>query len=116
MYSCVYFKSTCIDAVLLENLPVLVVEHVYRKPQPDPCCVGISVAHVHVLVFLTATVTAALSNMGTISSLFPLPSINTKPPSLLGQPNTVLEEVKKKVAKQANSMSIKEFTEVRVQI
>ncbi|KAK5617285.1 hypothetical protein CRENBAI_008587 [Crenichthys baileyi] len=59
-----------------------------------------------------ASVTAALSNMGTLSSLLPLPSISNKPPILLGQSNTAaLEEVKKKVAKQANSISIKEFTD-----
>ncbi|MEQ2289773.1 hypothetical protein AMECASPLE_036674 [Ameca splendens] len=63
-----------------------------------------------------ASVTAALSNMGTLSSLLPLPSISNKPPILLGQSNTAaLEEVKKKVAKQANSISIKEFTDVRAQ-
>ncbi|XP_056287428.1 protein SON [Pseudoliparis swirei] len=57
-----------------------------------------------------ATMTAALSNMG-MSSLLPLPSITNKPPSVSSQPNTALEEVKRKVAKQANSISIKEFTD-----
>ncbi|XP_031158258.1 protein SON isoform X2 [Sander lucioperca] len=58
-----------------------------------------------------ATMTAALSNMG-MSSLLPLPSITNKPPPVSTQPNTAaLEEVKRKVAKQANSISIKEFTD-----
>ncbi|RVE75028.1 hypothetical protein OJAV_G00012680 [Oryzias javanicus] len=56
-----------------------------------------------------ATVTAALSNMGTLSSLLSLPSVANKP---AGQCSAAaLEEVKKKVAKQANSLSIKEFTD-----
>ncbi|XP_070787031.1 protein SON [Enoplosus armatus] len=59
-----------------------------------------------------ATMTAALSNMGTLSSLLPLPSITNKPPPVAAQPNiAALEEVKRKVAKQANSISIKEFTD-----
>ncbi|XP_030605903.1 protein SON [Archocentrus centrarchus] len=59
-----------------------------------------------------ATVTAALSNIGSLSSLLPLPSITHKPPPAPTQPNTAaLEEVKRKVAKQANSLSIKEFTD-----
>ncbi|XP_062236967.1 protein SON [Platichthys flesus] len=59
-----------------------------------------------------ATMTAALSNMGTLSSLLSLPSITNKPPPSAAQPNiTALEEVKRKVAKQANSISIKEFTD-----
>ncbi|XP_037314672.2 protein SON isoform X2 [Pungitius pungitius] len=57
-----------------------------------------------------ATMTAALSNMG-ISSLLSLPSITNKPPPVSSQPNMALEEVKRKVAKQANSISIKEFTD-----
>ncbi|XP_027866791.1 protein SON isoform X1 [Xiphophorus couchianus] len=59
-----------------------------------------------------ASVTAALSNMGTLSSLLPPHSVGNKP-SILGiQSNSAaLEEVKKKVAKQANSISIKEFTD-----
>ncbi|XP_029307579.1 protein SON isoform X2 [Cottoperca gobio] len=58
-----------------------------------------------------ATMTAALTNMG-MSSLLPLPSITNKPPSASAQPNiAALEEVKRKVAKQANSISIKEFTD-----
>ncbi|XP_059183985.1 protein SON [Centropristis striata] len=58
-----------------------------------------------------ATMTAALSNMG-MSSLLPLPSITNKPPSASSQSNiAALEEVKRKVAKQANSISIKEFTD-----
>ncbi|XP_037618171.1 protein SON isoform X1 [Sebastes umbrosus] len=57
-----------------------------------------------------ATMTAALSNMG-LSSLLPLPSITNKPPPASAQPNIALEEVKRKVAKQANSISIKEFTD-----
>lgn len=56
--------------------------------------------------------TAALSNMG-ISSLLSLPSITNKPPPVSSQSNMALEEVKRKVAKQANSISIKEFTDVR---
>ncbi|CAL8309094.1 unnamed protein product [Merluccius merluccius] len=59
-----------------------------------------------------ATMTAALSSMGALASLPPLPSISNKPPPGLPQPNmAVLEEVKKKVTKQANSISIKEFTD-----
>ncbi|XP_061692113.1 protein SON isoform X2 [Syngnathoides biaculeatus] len=60
-----------------------------------------------------ATMTAALSNISTLSSLLPLPTITNKPPGAnLSQPvNAALEEVKKKVAKQANSISIKEFTD-----
>ncbi|XP_042260908.1 protein SON isoform X1 [Thunnus maccoyii] len=59
-----------------------------------------------------ATMTAALSNIGTLSSLLPLPSITNKPPPVPAQPNiAALEEVKRKVAKQANSISIKEFTD-----
>ncbi|XP_040888004.1 protein SON [Toxotes jaculatrix] len=59
-----------------------------------------------------ATMTAALSNMGTLSSLLSLPSITNKPPPAAAQPNiAALEEVKRKVAKQANSISIKEFTD-----
>lgn len=67
-------------------------------------------------VSLVASVTAALSNMGTLSSLLPPHSVGNKP-SILGiQSNSAaLEEVKKKVAKQANSISIKEFTDVRPQ-
>ncbi|XP_030265362.1 protein SON isoform X2 [Sparus aurata] len=59
-----------------------------------------------------ATMTAALSNMGTLSSLLPLPSITNKPPPVPTQSNiSALDEVKRKVAKQANSISIKEFTD-----
>ncbi|XP_034533332.1 protein SON [Notolabrus celidotus] len=60
-----------------------------------------------------ATMTAALSNMGALSFLLPpLPSITNKPPPVPSQPNmSVLEEVKRKVAKQANSISIKEYTD-----
>ncbi|XP_071062005.1 uncharacterized protein [Pseudochaenichthys georgianus] len=58
-----------------------------------------------------ATMTAALTNMG-LSSLLALPSITNKPPSGSSQPTSAaLEEVKRKVAKQANSISIKEFTD-----
>uniref|UniRef100_A0A3P8SL83 SON DNA binding protein n=1 Tax=Amphiprion percula TaxID=161767 RepID=A0A3P8SL83_AMPPE len=58
-----------------------------------------------------ATVTAALSNMGTLSSLLPLPSITNKPPPGPAQASIAALEVKRKVAKQANSISIKEFTD-----
>ncbi|XP_054641978.1 protein SON isoform X2 [Dunckerocampus dactyliophorus] len=60
-----------------------------------------------------ATMTAALSNIGTLSSLLPLPTITNKPAGAnLTQPiNAAFEEVKKKVVKQANSISIKEFTD-----
>lgn len=60
-----------------------------------------------------ATMTAALSNMGALSFLLPpLPSITNKPPPAPSQPNmSTLEEVKRKVAKQANSISIKEYTD-----
>lgn len=61
--------------------------------------------------------TAALSNMGNLSSLLPLPSITNKMSAAPGQPNvSALEEVKRKVAKQANSISIKEFTDVRLHV
>ncbi|XP_029942971.1 protein SON [Salarias fasciatus] len=59
-----------------------------------------------------ATVTAALSNMSTLSSL--LPTISNKPPSSSSttqQPAASLEEVRRRVEKQANSLSIKEFTD-----
>nr|XP_057941829.1 protein SON isoform X3 [Doryrhamphus excisus] len=58
-----------------------------------------------------ATMTAALSNIGTLSSL--LPTISNKAAGAnLAQPmNAAFEEVKKKVVKQANSISIKEFTD-----
>ncbi|XP_053729656.1 protein SON isoform X2 [Synchiropus splendidus] len=57
-----------------------------------------------------ASMTAALANMSSLSSLLPLPTITNKPP--VSQANTAaLEEVKRKVAKQFNSISIKEFTE-----
>ncbi|XP_068612316.1 protein SON-like [Brachionichthys hirsutus] len=55
-----------------------------------------------------ATMTAALSNMGALSSLISLPSIANKPPPL---PTSGLEEMKRRVLKQANSISIKEFTD-----
>ncbi|XP_051915139.1 protein SON [Hippocampus zosterae] len=68
-----------------------------------------------------ATMTAALSNINTLSSLLPLPTttllplptITNKPPGahLSSSINAALEEVKKKVTKQANSISIKEFTD-----
>lgn len=59
--------------------------------------------------------TAALTNIGTLSSLLPLPSNANKPPPVPAQHNILtLEEVKMKVVKQANSISIKEFTDVRV--
>ncbi|XP_023817247.1 protein SON isoform X2 [Oryzias latipes] len=60
-----------------------------------------------------ATVTAALSNMGTLSSLLSLQSIANRP-QMLGPGQcaaAALEEAKKKVAKQANTLSIKEFTD-----
>lgn len=60
--------------------------------------------------------TAALSSMGALTALPPLPTITNKPPPVPAQPNmAALEEAKKKVAKQANSISIKEFTDVRQQ-
>nr|XP_046237893.1 protein SON isoform X2 [Scatophagus argus] len=59
-----------------------------------------------------ATMTAALSNMGALSSLLPLHSITSKPPPGHAQPNiSAVEEMKRKVTKQANSISIKEFTD-----
>ncbi|XP_061759624.1 protein SON isoform X2 [Nerophis ophidion] len=59
-----------------------------------------------------ATMTAALSNIGTLSSLLPLPTILNKPGANLAQPiNAAFEEAKKKVVKHANSISIKEFTD-----
>ena len=58
--------------------------------------------------------TAALSSMGALAAMPPLPSITNKPPPGLPQLNmAALEVVKKKVTKQANSISIKEFTDVR---
>lgn len=63
-----------------------------------------------------ATMTAALASMGSMASMqqmAPLPSITNKPPPGPPQPNmATIEDVKRKVAKQANSISIKEFTDV----
>ncbi|KAK7893584.1 hypothetical protein WMY93_022736 [Mugilogobius chulae] len=57
-----------------------------------------------------ASMTAALSNISTL-----LPSLSTKPASATATTttslNSALEEVKKSVQKQANIISIKEFTE-----
>ncbi|KAI2668813.1 Protein SON [Labeo rohita] len=61
-----------------------------------------------------ATMTAALSSMGALASLpqmAPLPTIVNKPPSSATPNLASIEEAKKKVAKQANSFSIKELTE-----
>ncbi|XP_052452856.1 protein SON isoform X1 [Carassius gibelio] len=61
-----------------------------------------------------ATMTAALSSMGALAFLpqmAPLPTIVNKPPSSNTQNLANIEEAKKKVAKQANSFSIKELTE-----
>eukprot|EP00063_Salmo_salar_P032469 XP_014007304.1 PREDICTED: protein SON-like isoform X2 [Salmo salar] len=62
-----------------------------------------------------ATMTAALASMGSMASMqqmAPLPSITNKPPPGPPQPNmATIEDVKRKVAKQANSISIKEFTD-----
>ncbi|KAK2908477.1 hypothetical protein Q8A67_004314 [Cirrhinus molitorella] len=61
-----------------------------------------------------ATMTAALSSMGALASLpqlAPLPTIVNKPPSSAAPNLASIEEAKKKVAKQANSFSIKELTE-----
>ncbi|XP_029353092.1 protein SON isoform X2 [Echeneis naucrates] len=59
-----------------------------------------------------ATMTAALSNMSSLSSMLSLPSITNNPLTNATQPSiTALEEVKRKAAKQANSISIKEFTD-----
>ncbi|XP_062303725.1 protein SON isoform X1 [Osmerus eperlanus] len=62
-----------------------------------------------------ATMTAALSSMGALSSMpqmAPLPSITNKPPPGPPQPNmAAIEEAKRKVSKQANIISIKEFTD-----
>lgn len=66
-----------------------------------------------------ATMTAALSGMNALSAmpqLAPLPTITNKPPPS-ATPNlnlVTIEEAKKKLAKQANSYSIKELTEVWV--
>ncbi|CAL8237104.1 unnamed protein product [Arctogadus glacialis] len=50
--------------------------------------------------------------MGALAAMPPLPSITNKPPPGLPQLNmAALEVVKKKVTKQANSISIKEFTD-----
>lgn len=65
-----------------------------------------------------ATMTAALSSMGALASfpqLAPLPTIVNKPPSSVTTNLASIEEAKKKVTKQANSFSIKELTEVRVE-
>ncbi|KAM6945326.1 uncharacterized protein sonb [Aplochiton taeniatus] len=59
-----------------------------------------------------ASMTAALSSMGALASMPPLPSITNKPPPGVPQANmATMEEVKRKVAKQVNSISIKEFTD-----
>ncbi|KAK3529772.1 hypothetical protein QTP86_003028 [Hemibagrus guttatus] len=63
-----------------------------------------------------ATMTAALSGMNALAAmpqLAPLPTITNKPPPSAA-PNlnlVTIEEAKKKLAKQANSYSIKELTE-----
>ncbi|XP_026787429.1 protein SON isoform X2 [Pangasianodon hypophthalmus] len=63
-----------------------------------------------------ATMTAALSGMNALAAvpqLAPLPTITNKPPPS-ATPNlnlVTIEEAKKKLAKQANSYSIKELTE-----
>lgn len=63
-----------------------------------------------------ATMTAALSTMSALSAmpnLPALPTITNKPPPM-PVPNTAnIEEVKRKVTQKANSISIKELTEVR---
>lgn len=63
-----------------------------------------------------ATMTAALSNMGALAAMPPmppLPTITNKPPPAPTPNLANIEEVKRKVAQQANSISIKELTEVR---
>lgn len=62
-----------------------------------------------------ATMTAALSNMGALAAMPPmppLPTITNKPPPAPTPNLANIEEVKRKVAQQANSISIKELTEV----
>ncbi|KAM4602121.1 uncharacterized protein sonb [Polymixia lowei] len=88
-----------------ENLMPKVVPHL---PLPLPnMAMNAAMASV-----TAATMTAALSSMGALAALPPLPSITNKPPPGPPQPNmAALEEVKRKVAKQANSISIKEFTD-----
>ncbi|TRY84846.1 hypothetical protein DNTS_002287 [Danionella cerebrum] len=66
-----------------------------------------------------ATMTAALSNMGALaamSPIAPLPTITNKPPPAPAPNLANIEEVKRKVNQQANSISIKEFTEKCKQI
>lgn len=66
-----------------------------------------------------ATMTAALSNMGALAAMPtmpPLPTITNKPPPAPTPNLAGIEEVKRKVTQQANSMSIKEFTEKCKQI
>ncbi|KAI4901344.1 hypothetical protein NFI96_033820 [Prochilodus magdalenae] len=66
-----------------------------------------------------ATMTAALSNMGALAAMPPmppLPTITNKPPPAPTPNLANIEEVKRKVAQQANSISIKELTEKCKQI
>ncbi|XP_034029067.1 protein SON isoform X4 [Thalassophryne amazonica] len=60
-----------------------------------------------------ATMTAALSNLGTLSSFLTMwPITNNPASSVAAQTNmAALEEMKRKVVKQANIISIKEFTD-----
>ncbi|XP_036396016.1 protein SON-like isoform X2 [Megalops cyprinoides] len=58
-----------------------------------------------------ATMNAALSTMSALTAMPALPTITNKPPAT-AVPNTAnIEEVKRKVAQKANSISIKELTE-----
>lgn len=60
-----------------------------------------------------ATMTAALCNTGSSSSLLPLGSMSSAPAPVEVHPSVglALEEVRRKISQKANNMSIKEFTD-----
>ncbi|KAG7467008.1 hypothetical protein MATL_G00148800 [Megalops atlanticus] len=58
-----------------------------------------------------ATMNAALSTMSALTAMPALPTITNKPPATAVPNAANIEEVKRKVAQKANSISIKELTE-----
>lgn len=88
-----------------------------HMPMPMPMNMNLPVMAMNAAMasMTAATMTAALSSMGALSGMPqmpPLPSITNKPPPGPPQHNmAAIEEVKRKVTKQANIISIKEFTD-----